>query len=464
VALCACAFAGSDGHATQTAEKVWREAVHEAEAGHREHALELLSQVIESAPDFLPARQQRARMLFDDGQFADALNDAGEAARLDPDDGLTAMLHAECLRRSGRNEEAIREYDRAGSLQVAGTDLYDGRAAAWAAAGQFAKAIDDYDRDLRAHPDDAVALLGRGNARAGLGDDSNALIDLDAAVRLDPKNADAWISRARVLSKLNRNQDALTDLTRAIILEPKDANLHLVRAEVLEKMERHQEALQDRDTAVQLGPDLPEPYTARGESWAELGLTEKAIADEDIAIRLNPALAEPWCARGQAKFAAGDLHGAREDLAHALTLREKYDEAERLLAAIDARLNPVVDVKPAIPASNPPASPVKTKVSARLAPAPSASKSSISAEEHDLRARKLIAAGRLQEAIAEASEAIRLKPDFATAWNGRAYAHLLAREYPQAIADASEAIRLDPKYKNALQVRAAAQRGVSRSK
>jgi len=451
VALCACAFAGSDGHATQTAEKVWREAVHEAEAGHREHALELLSQVIESAPDFLPARQQRARMLFDDGQFADALNDAGEAARLDPDDGLTAMLHAECLRRSGRNEEAIREYDRAGSLQVAGTDLYDGRAAAWAAAGQFAKAIDDYDRDLRAHPDDAVALLGRGNARAGLGDDSNALIDLDAAVRLDPKNADAWISRARVLSKLNRNQDALTDLTRAIILEPKDANLHLVRAAVLEKMERHQEALQDRDTAVQLGPDLPEAYTARGESWAELGLTEKAIADESIAIRLNPALAEPWFARGQAKFAAEDLPGAREDLAHALTLREKYDEAQRLLAAIDGKLNPVVEAKPAVP------------VIAPHAPAAPAPKSSMSAEEHDLRARKLIAAGRLQDAIAESSEAIRLKPDFAPAWNGRAYAHLRAREYRQALADANEAIRLDPKYKNALQVRAAAQRAVSKS-
>jgi tetratricopeptide (TPR) repeat protein len=448
VALCACALAGSDGRATQTAEKLWREAVHEAETGHREHALELLSQVLETAPDFLPARQQRARMLFDDGRFADAQKDAGEAARLDPDDGLTVLLNAECLRRSGRNEEAIREYDHVASLQVASADLYEGRAAAWAAAGQFAKAVDDYDRAIHAHPDDAVAQLGRGNARAALGDDSNALADLDAAVRLDPKNVDAWISRARVLSKLNRNQDALTDLTRAILLEPKDANLHLARAAVLEKMERHQEALQDRDTAVQLGPDLPEAYTARGESWAELGLTEKAIADEDVAIRLNPALAEPWCARGKAKFAAGDLHGAREDVAHALTLREKYEEAQRLLAAIDSKLNPVVEAKAAPPAIAPPPVPVK---------------SSISAEEHDLRARKLIAAGHLQEAIAESSEAIRLKPDFAPAWNGRAYAHLLAREYREAIADASEAVRLDPKYKNALQVRAAAQRAVSRS-
>ena len=47
--------------------------------------------------------------------------------------------------------------------------------------------------------------------------------------------------------------------------------------------------------------------------------------------------------------------------------------------------------------------------------------------------------------------------------NGRAYAHLRAREYRQALADANEAIRLDPKYKNALQVRAAAQRAVSKS-
>src|SRR5204862_543460 len=49
-------------------------------------------------------------------------------------------------------------------------------------------------------------------------------------------------------------------------------------------------------------------------------------------------------------------------------------------------------------------------------------------------------------AIADFSEAIRLIPKNATAFNGRGKAYANKRDYDRAIADYSEAIRLDPKY------------------
>ena len=56
-------------------------------------------------------------------------------------------------------------------------------------------------------------------------------------------------------------------------------------------------------------------------------------------------------------------------------------------------------------------------------------------------------------AIADLSEAIRLKRDYAEAFNDRGIAYIRKGEYDRAIADLSEAIRLKPDYAKAFQSR-----------
>jgi Flp pilus assembly protein TadD len=79
-----------------------------------------------------------------------------------------------------------------------------------------------------------------------------------------------------------------------------------------------------------------------------------------------------------------------------------------------------------------------------------------SAEAHEARARQLIAKETFREAIAELTEAIRMKPDFARAYNARGYAYMRLHDYKAALADFDQAIRIDPKYENAIHNRAAA--------
>lgn len=81
-----------------------------------------------------------------------------------------------------------------------------------------------------------------------------------------------------------------------------------------------------------------------------------------------------------------------------------------------------------------------------------------SAAAHEARGRELTNQGALQQAIAELTEAIRLKPGAATALNARGYAYLRSRDYAHAVADFTEAIRLNPNYGNAYRNRAAARR------
>ncbi len=58
-------------------------------------------------------------------------------------------------------------------------------------------------------------------------------------------------------------------------------------------------------------------------------------------------------------------------------------------------------------------------------------------------------AGDYEGAIADATEAVRLKPDYAAAYRRRAGARVRSGDYDGAIADANEAIRLKPDYADA---------------
>jgi tetratricopeptide (TPR) repeat protein len=68
-----------------------------------------------------------------------------------------------------------------------------------------------------------------------------------------------------------------------------------------------------------------------------------------------------------------------------------------------------------------------------------------SARDHCRRASEYLDRGRLDEAIDEYTEAIRLAPDSEYGFGGRGMAYLGKREAHNAIADLSEAIRLNPK-------------------
>jgi len=108
-----------------------------------------------------------------------------------------------------------------------------------------------------------------------------------------------------------------------------------------------------------------------------------------------------------------------------------------------AQQPPPVEVKP--PRPTPVATPPQSTSTPGGNPA--------AAQKHELTGRQLIKAGQNREAIPEFSEAIRLAPSSASAFNARGYAWYLLHNYAAAIEDLTQAIRLKPNYSNAYQIR-----------
>jgi tetratricopeptide (TPR) repeat protein len=72
--------------------------------------------------------------------------------------------------------------------------------------------------------------------------------------------------------------------------------------------------------------------------------------------------------------------------------------------------------------------------------------------------------GKYKEALAELTDAVRLDPNLAAAFNARGFIFYLLRDYKPALADLDTAIQLNPKYRNAYQNRALTRRATGDAK
>ena len=80
------------------------------------------------------------------------------------------------------------------------------------------------------------------------------------------------------------------------------------------------------------------------------------------------------------------------------------------------------------------------------------------AAEYQQQGRKLIQEEHFAQAIEPLTQALKLDPSLATAFNARGYAYVRLKKFKPAIADFDQAIMLNPKYANAYTNRAAARR------
>jgi tetratricopeptide (TPR) repeat protein len=126
------------------------------------------------------------------------------------------------LAKSGKNEEALAEFDRALALDPYNVQALYGRGLIYQADKQYPQAIEDFTAANGLTPQKVEPLLGRATSYLALDKAKEAAVDLDEAVQADPNSAPAWSARGQAYERLGDKAKANASYGRAIALRPKD--------------------------------------------------------------------------------------------------------------------------------------------------------------------------------------------------------------------------------------------------
>lgn len=128
----------------------------------------------------------------------------------------------QALAKSGKNEEALVEFDRALALDPYNIQALYGRGLIHQGEKQHEQAIADFTAANGLSPQRLEPLLARATSYLALDKTKEAASDLDEAVQADPSSAQAWSARGVTYERLGDKAKASTSYERALALRPKD--------------------------------------------------------------------------------------------------------------------------------------------------------------------------------------------------------------------------------------------------
>ena len=222
--------------------------------------------------------------------------------------------------------------------------LYDLRGIAESKSGRQERAIADYDRALRVDPNYAAAYMNRAIAYEKMGNLERAMADFDHAIRRNPGVKYGRYNRGRLHSLSGRFDKAIPDLTEAIRQGGDGAaDAYAMRADAYHELGNLAGAAADWDRAIRLAARNAYGYRTRGVAFFAKGdypaaasnyANAKRMAPNDDIILNNVAWFKATCPDGSFRNGAAAIQESRKaceiakwkDADHLDTLAVAYAE------------------------------------------------------------------------------------------------------------------------------------------
>ena len=310
---------------------------------------------------------------------------------------------------------------------------------------------------------EAHFALGVILARQGEASYAAAIDHFLEVVRLDPKHVDARINLSNLLEQDGEFEAAATAMKDAVALRDGQANLYVMLGRKQDQAEKYREAIESFQQALKLDPQVPGAHYGLALTQVALGDFSAAQSEFEVALKLNPddALAHYQLGRFliQQKRPAEAAHHLQEairlkpDLADAYAKLgvlyrslNKNDEAEKALRTA-VRLNPKLG-KAQYALAQLLQAKGETEEAQKLFEQVREAKASSSALNQastlNLRGVTLMKAGRLDEALGNFRNALKLDPSLASASYNQGLVLAQQGKTTEAIECFRAAIRLRP--------------------
>jgi len=133
------------------------------------------------------------------------------------------LLRAECYRKTGESEKAIKDIERYLGYYPENKNAISLAGKVESAAGDNLKALEYFSTNIRLHPNDALCYVDRAGSYFISRSWAMAISDYSMSLDLNPGNPDAWLNKGISQIYIGKTDDGCHDLRRAFSLGSKRA-------------------------------------------------------------------------------------------------------------------------------------------------------------------------------------------------------------------------------------------------
>jgi tetratricopeptide (TPR) repeat protein len=294
-----------------------------AEAGRTAEARQAFSRALAIDNSNANALELMGKLQLKSGQAEEAAKTFHRVSELP--DKRYKTFYAIFLLKSGKNDEAVREFERQAARSPLDRDIRKQLISAYLITGKVAEAEKIISEALSKNPSDTDALLHRSRVRLANKKYEEAATDLNDVVRFEPNSADAHYLLAHVHQMRGNSKSQQQELSEALRLNP---SLLIARVELSRLL-----ISANPKAALELLNETPESQKRNSEviaqrNWALLSLGDKGAAAGVANALSMDKTADTFMQDAVIKLQRGDILAARTVLDEAL---KKYPEEVRAL-------------------------------------------------------------------------------------------------------------------------------------
>lgn len=290
-----------------------------------------MNQAVANEPDNLTYRIDRAKYLYEQEMYDQALQDVERALSIDSTDVALYHLKADIQLDYYQSREAIKTLEEV-------IDLYPDRIPTLLKLAEFHHVLTQYDQSIMvvnqvigksAQNAEAFFMLGM-NFRA-LEEVEKAKASFQRAVELDADLADAWILLGNIYEE-EKKPIAQQYYENAVNASPENiAGLHSL-AFYLQNHDQVNEAIEIYSRINQLDSQYEDAYLNTGILYLTIDSLTQAKEHFNILKKINPANAFAYYYSGLAEELGGNLTAAKQGYETAIRLSPDYTKAKEALA------------------------------------------------------------------------------------------------------------------------------------
>ena len=243
------------------------------------------------------------------GEYELAIGDFDAAIQIDENYALAYANRGLARRLSGDYERAIEDYLQAEEAGYNNTyNLAYGLGISYYNLEQYEQALANLNTALDVDPEDVDALLARGRTHVALGNVGAAIRTFDEVIALDIENVDAYYERGLVFISEENWDDAIGDFENVLLLDAANADAYFQLGFANKELGNPAEALINLNRAVQLNSALSNAYYLMGDIHFEAGNLQLALLNYDQYVELEGIEADPRAVQriAQLESALGD--------------------------------------------------------------------------------------------------------------------------------------------------------------